>query len=98
MAGAPGQYLLTNFPLDLRRKFFMRAKPKKQRRTRGPSKFRKSEVARAARGMIAAGLSVRGIEIDPVTGTLRVLVGQPETVERNSWDDVLDAENEKRPA
>jgi hypothetical protein len=52
-------------------------KPKPERRVRGPSKFRKTEIARAARGMLAAGLPVRGIEIDPATGRFVVLIGQP---------------------
>ena len=51
--------------------------PRKQR-TRKPS------AARLLKGAVAAGLTVRGVELDP-TGTLRVLVGEPdepvETVE-----------------
>jgi hypothetical protein len=45
---------------------------------------RKPSAARLLKGAIAAGLTVRGVELDP-TGTLRVLVGEPdepvETVE-----------------
>jgi hypothetical protein len=64
--------------------------PKPKRRTRGIAKFRKSEIARAARGMMDAGFPVRGIEVDPATGTLRVLVDKPgEAGAGNSWDDLL---------
>jgi len=46
--------------------------PPKQR-TRKPS------AARLLKGAMAAGLTVRGVELDP-TGTLRVLVGEPSPV------------------
>jgi hypothetical protein len=42
-----------------------------ERRTRRPS------TTRLLKSAIAVGLTVRGIELDPVTGTLRVLVGDP---------------------
>jgi hypothetical protein len=46
-----------------------------------------------------AGLSVRGIEVDPITGALRVLIGGGNKDERNSWDDVVpDAQDPKRTA
>jgi hypothetical protein len=52
------------------------------KRTRGASRYRRSETARLVKGALDAGLPVRGIEVDPVTGALRVLVGKPdETVE-----------------
>ena len=44
------------------------SRPPKQR-TRKPS------AARLLKGAISAGLTVRGVELDP-TGTLRVLVGE----------------------
>jgi hypothetical protein len=37
---------------------------------------RKPLAARLLKGAMAAGLTVRGVELDP-TGTLRVLVGEP---------------------
>jgi hypothetical protein len=74
----------------------MRTKAKKQRRTRGPSKFRKTEVVRAARAMLAAGLSVRGVEVDPTTGRFSVLIGQP--TEDNDLDDWLMRKKDARPA
>ena len=48
--------------------------PAKQR-TRGPSRYRRSETSRLVKGAMDAGLSVRGIEVDAITGDLRVLVG-----------------------
>jgi hypothetical protein len=50
--------------------------PAKQR-NRGPSRFKRSEATRLLQGTIDAKLPVRGIEVDAVTGDLRVLVGQP---------------------
>jgi len=45
----------------------------KQTRTRGASRFKVTETARLVRAAIEAGLTVRGIEVDVDTGTLRVL-------------------------
>ena len=43
---------------------------------------------------------MRGLEVDPVTGALRVLVGKPgePSDNSNSWDEVLNVEDAKRPA
>jgi hypothetical protein len=76
-------------------------KPKPQtRRTRGLSKFKRTDLTKAARAALAAGLPVRGIDIDPVTGRIRVLIGEPgETTNGNSWDEVLpNAQDAKRTA
>ncbi len=48
-----------------------------KRRPRGLTRYKRSETARLLKGAIDAGLTVRGIEVDPVTGALRVLVGEP---------------------
>ena len=46
------------------------------------------------RSAIAAGLSVRGIKVDPVTGEYTVLIGEPPPAKadaddaRNEWDNV----------
>jgi hypothetical protein len=48
-----------------------------KRRPRGFSRYRRSETSRLIKGAMDAGLSVRGLEVDPVSGALRVLVGQP---------------------
>ena len=56
--------------------------PRKQR-PRGLSRYKRSETSRLVRGLMDAGLPVRGIEVDPDTGALRVLVGEPgEAVEK----------------
>ena len=59
--------------------------PPKARRPRGLTRHRRRETARLLRSTIDAGLTVRGIEVDPDSGALRVLVGEPdepvETVE-----------------
>jgi hypothetical protein len=71
-------------------------KPKLKRRTRGLTKIRQSEVARAVRGTVAAGLSVRGVEVDPVTGKFSVLIGPP--TESGELDDWLMRKKDARPA
>jgi hypothetical protein len=44
---------------------------------RGPCRFRKGEVVRAAKAAEAAGLLVERVEIDPATGKISVFVGKP---------------------
>jgi hypothetical protein len=51
----------------------------KPQRTRGFSRYKRSETARLLKGVADAGHTVRGIEVDPVTGVLRVLVGKPDS-------------------
>ena len=45
-----------------------------KRRPRGPSRYRRRETARPVRSVLDAGLTVRGLKVDPVSGALRVLV------------------------
>jgi hypothetical protein len=73
--------------------------PPKQR-TRGLSRYKRSETRRLLKGAADAGLTVRGLEVDAVTGDLRVLVGKPgePSDNSNSWDEVLNVEDAKRPA
>jgi hypothetical protein len=47
-----------------------------KRRPRGVTRHKRRETARLVRSVLDAGLTVRGIETDPVTGVLRVLVGK----------------------
>jgi hypothetical protein len=51
------------------------------------------------KGVLDAGLSVAGVEVDP-RGVIRVLTGRPsEANAANPWDEVLtNAANQKRPA
>ena len=48
-----------------------------KRPPRGLTRHRRRETARLLRSAADAGLTVRGIEVDAVTGDLRVLVGKP---------------------
>jgi hypothetical protein len=57
-----------------------------KRRARSFSRYKRSETSRLVRGVIDAGLPVRGIEVDPDTGKLRVLVGEPDEPAANPWD------------
>ena len=50
-----------------------------KRRIRGVSRYKRSETARLLKGVVDAGHTVRGLEIDPATGVLRVLVGKPDS-------------------
>jgi hypothetical protein len=73
--------------------------PSKQR-TRGASRYKRSETSRLLKGAADAGLTVRSFEVDPVTGALRVFVGKggEPSDNGNSWDEVLNAQNAKRSA
>jgi hypothetical protein len=78
-----------------------KSKPK-QRRVRGPTRIRKTEITRAIAGVRAAGLTPGGVEIDPISGKIRVLVGEPAAAgatANNPWDEVAnDQAKQERPA
>jgi hypothetical protein len=63
------------------------------------SVFKKTDVTRAARAVLAAGLDVARIEVNK-DGKIIIVPGKPDactSVPGNPWDEVLtDAENEKR--
>jgi hypothetical protein len=71
---------------------------RKQQRGRGPSRFKASDAKRAVKAALAAGLSIGRLEIDPQTGRISVIPGQPETTTKNPWDQVRtkNAAHEKR--
>jgi hypothetical protein len=76
-----------------------RPKVTTKRRTRGLTKIKRTEITRVTRGVLAAGLNLRGVEVDPISGKFRVLVGDETPADANSWDEVLtNAEDAKRPA
>ena len=58
----------------------MPQKPTKppKRRPRGLSRYRRSETSRLIKGAMDAGVPVRGLEVDPVTGKLQLLFGKPD--------------------
>ena len=62
--------------------------PVKQR-TRGLSRYKRSETKRLLKGALDAGLPVRGFEVDPTTGVLRVLVGKPDADTRDTPEKIL---------
>jgi hypothetical protein len=39
---------------------------------RGPSKFKKTELTRAAKALLAAGVEIGCVEIEPVTGKITI--------------------------
>jgi hypothetical protein len=50
---------------------------KQKRHGRGPAKFTKTSVTRGAKAVLAAGLPVSRVEIDPHTGKIAVIVREP---------------------
>jgi hypothetical protein len=66
----------------------LRPTKKKPRNSRGPSRFKRSEVARAAKAVLDAGLRVERVDVALKTGKFSVIVGKaPPTVddEVESW-------------
>ena len=57
--------------------------------SRGPLPFRQTDVARASKGAVAAGLTVQRVEVDKA-GKIVVVVGEPGKAEAvtgaNEWD------------
>ncbi len=63
--------------------------------------FRKNDAIRAIKAAQAAGVPNPRIEIDR-HGTISILAGEPpaknDTATTNTWDEVLNAADEKRPS
>jgi hypothetical protein len=94
--------LTKNFPQALKAKCMaglQNSLQKPKRRARSSSRYKRSETFRLVKGAQDAGLTVRGLEVDPATGVLRVLVGGGAEAVTNPWDEVLpDAADKKRSA
>jgi hypothetical protein len=56
---------------------------------RGPLKFKKCDVTRAAKAVLAAGVDIARVEIEPVTGKISILtssgLGAEEITELDKW-------------
>ena len=50
---------------------------RRQRRGRRPAKFKQTDAIRAIKAALAAGLSVREVKVDPHTGQISLIVGEP---------------------
>ena len=57
--------------------------------TRGPLSFKETDLVRAIKSAIKAGLHVAGFEINPKTGSIRIHAGEPAGGPRihNPWDE-----------
>ena len=56
--------------------------------SRRPSAFRQSDLTKAVRAVVAAGLRVVGVKIDP-QGAIEITTNEEtNTAERNEWDKV----------
>ena len=78
-------------------------RPSKQqpekRHGRGPARFTKTSVTRGAKAVLAAGLSIKSVQLNLHTGVADYIIGEPDsTTTENPWDEVHDAANKKRPA
>lgn len=64
-------------------------KPPQPPRQRNASRYKRSETSRLVQGALDAGLTVRGIEVDPATGVLCILT---EFADGEAGDTDLDRE------
>jgi hypothetical protein len=61
------------------------------------ARFKKTDATRAVKAALASGLSVARVEVDPHTGKIAVIVGEPaSTTDPNPWDEVTNAANKNR--
>jgi hypothetical protein len=51
---------------------------------RGPSKFKKSDLTRATKAVLAAGVDIAGIEIEPVTGKITIMTSGSSDAEKTN--------------
>jgi hypothetical protein len=55
---------------------------------RAPSTFRQSDVTRALKAVVAAGVGIARVEIDKSGKIVIVTSSEPEGAEANEWDHV----------
>jgi hypothetical protein len=60
---------------------------------RGCLTFRQSDVTRAVKAVMAAGIKVERVEIDSV-GKITIVTRQTSSTERNEWDEVFNGEDQ----
>ena len=49
---------------------------------RRPSKFKKTDVTRAAKAVLAAGVDIARVEIEPITGKITIMTNSTSGVEK----------------
>jgi len=75
--------------------------PIQKRRGRGKSKLKRTAMTRGAEALLAAGQTLKRVEVNPSTGVINYILGQPEEAgsTTNPWDSVLPhAAVQKRPS
>ena len=51
-----------------------------------PSKFKKTDVTRAAKAILAAGVDIARVEIEPITGKITFMTSSSEKIpELDTW-------------
>jgi hypothetical protein len=73
-----------------------RASKPKSRKPRSKLPFKRTDVVRAVRGAQDAKLAVERVDVDPASGKISVTIKSDVPQQRNTWDDVTDAEDAKR--
>jgi hypothetical protein len=63
---------------------------------RSTSKFKKTDVTRAAKAVLAAGVAISGIEIEPATGKITITTGGSSGAEKITDLDRWMAENARQ--
>ena len=63
---------------------------------RSTSKFKKTDVTRATKAVLAAGVDIAGIEIEPATGKITIMTSGSSGAEKITDLDRLMAENARQ--
>ena len=60
---------------------------------RRPSKFKKTDVTRAAKAVLAAGVDIARVEIEPITGKITIMTSSASRAEKITELDTWMAEH-----
>ena len=57
---------------------------------RRPSKFKKTDVTRVAKAVLAAGLDIARVEIEPITGKITIMTSTSSSADKITELDTVD--------